>query len=229
MKLIVNKLLLAIASLAPYVTPAVGIIFCSLLFTGKDNNILKSQSIRVEAGINIDRDPLQAVQEAIELVKNISNVRQEIDKEESIEPISFRDFIEYLPEPPSGWIAEEPEGETTSFGDYSVSQVKQTYTKERKKITISIFDWAFNSALYTPLLLTTEFSQESTEGYNKAIKIGDILGREEYTYANKNGSLNLLVNRRFLVQIEGSNIENTELRKWWKLIDEGSLTKINSE
>jgi hypothetical protein len=76
-------------------------------------------------------------------------------------------------------------------------------------------------------LLTTEFSQESTEGYNKKIKIGDILGREQYTYDSKQGSLNLLVNNRFFVRINGKNIEEIGLREWWQLIDYQSLTKIS--
>ena len=85
---------------------------------------------------------------------------------------------------------------------------------EDKEITISIFDWSFNSALHLPLLLTTEFSRESTEGYNKGIELDGIPKREEYTYDSRQGSLNLLVDSRFLVQIDGNNIEDTELREW---------------
>ena len=216
MKSILTKLCLAIA-------------FYSLLFTNKDYASLKFRNTRVEAEIDFQQNPLEAIQKVIELVNNIGNVRQEIDSEEPKEPISFRELIEYLPEPPPGWTAEKPNGKTTSFSDYSISQVKQTYVNDNKKITIAIFDTAFNSALYTPFLLTTEFSQESTEGYNKGIKIGNIPGREEYTYAEQNGSLNLLVNSRFLVEIEGSNIENEELREWWELMNGEAFSKINSE
>ncbi|MBE9047777.1 hypothetical protein IQ255_25840 [Pleurocapsales cyanobacterium LEGE 10410] len=218
MKPIVNKLLLSIA-------------VNTLMFTSNFNS-LNSSNTQIEAELDIYQDSLQAIQKIIELVKNIGNNHQKTEPKEpkeSVEPISFQEFMKYLPDPPPGWDAQEPKGNTTSFGDYRVSQVKQTYINDNKKITISIFDWAFNSALYTPFLLTTEFSQESTEGYNRGIKIGDIPGREEYTYAEQDGSLNLLVNSRFLVQIEGSNIENAELRDWWELIDEGALTKINSE
>ena len=80
-------------------------------------------------------------------------------------------------------------------------------------------------------MLTTEFSQESTEGYNRGIKIDGFPGREEYNYQTQNGSLNLLINRRFFVRLDGNNIEETELRKWWREIDSISLseasTKIN--
>ena len=142
-----------------------------------------------------------------------------ISNSEPGKPISLRELLEYLPNPPRGWSAKDPEGETNSFGSYSVSQVSQTYTNKNKKMKVSIFDWAFNSALYMPFLLSTEFSQESTVGYNKGIKIGDMPGREEYNYQSRRGSLNLLVDSRFLVRIDGRNIEDKELREWWSQMD----------
>ena len=198
-------------------------------FNNSQLRSLELESSEVEEGINIRQNPLEAIQKVIELGKNINNISEEIANQESVEPTSFRDLIEYLPEPPLGWTADKPKGETNSWGNYSISQVSQAYTRDRKQIKVSIFDWAFNSALYTPFSLSTEFSQESTEGYNKGIKIGEIPGREEYTYSSKQGSLNLLVNSRFLIQIDGTNIEDIELRKWWQLMDYSSLSKIGNK
>ena len=206
------------------------IIFCTclnltLLFACSRSNT-QSESLEVEEGINIRENPLGAIQKVAEYSKNADILDSKTDNQEPVQPISFKELINYLPDAPQGWTAKPPKGETNSLGNYSISQVNQTYTNKDKEISVSIFDWAFNSALYTPFLLTTEFSQESTDGYNKGIKIGNIPGREEYTYATKEGSLNLLVNQRFFIQIDGSNIEDTELREWWQLIDHPSLDKI---
>lgn len=203
------------------------IIILTLLSCNARGNSLDrspSETFTVE-GIDIRQNPLGAIQQALELGKNVDNI---LDADEELEPISFRELIEYLPEAPHGWTAEKPEGETNSFGSFSVSQVNQTYTQDNKEIKVNIFDCAFNSALYTPFLLSTEFSRESTEGYNKGIKIGNIPGREEYTYSSKQGSLNLLVNNRFLIQIDGRNIEEVELRRWWERMDRSSLTKTSN-
>ena len=197
-----------------------------LIFYGV-NGSLRSQASEVREGINIERDPFAVIQKIIELGADKPDVEDDLDKKNEIDPISFRDLIDYLPQSPKGWIAEKPKGQTNSFGSYSVSQVKQSYFQKDKTMTVSIFDWAFNSALYMPFLLSTEFSQESTEGYNKGIKIDNIPGRENYDYYTKNGSLNLLVNRRFFVQIEGRNIEERELREWWEAIDSDSLLKTD--
>ena len=187
----------------------------------------KTSEVEVKEGIDISQNPFGALQKILEFSKKINLSSKEAKNKEPVDPVSFKELIEYLPKPPQGWRAEKPSGQTNSLGGYSISQVDRAYSKGNKSIKVSIYDWAFNSALYTPFLLATEFSQESTEGYNKGIKIGDIPGREEYTYASQTGSLNLLVNSRFLVQIDGNNIEDTELREWWQRMDRQSLTKIN--
>lgn len=209
----INKLFLAIVITATSVGCGV-------------NNSLNSDP-KVEEGIDIRQNPVGAVLKAVELSKNVDAFQEKIVNKEPVTPISFKELLDYLPQPPQGWTAAKATGETNSFGGYSISQVNQTYTQGDRRIEVSIYDWAFNSALLTPFLLSTEFSQESTEGYNKGIKINDIPGREEYSYASKQGSLNLLVNSRFLVQIDGKNIEDVELREWWQRLDYQSLTKIS--
>jgi len=218
MKNIINRLCLITAVLA--------------IATGCDAaDSSKSEALEVQEGIDIQSDPFAAIQKVIEMGQQVNDRfnNDEIANRDSVEPVSFKELINYLPQAPGEWKGLEPEGETNSFGGYSISQVSRAYTQGNKKMEVSIFDWTFNSALSTPFLLSTEFSQESTSGYNKGIKIGDIPGREEYSYSRKEGSLNLLVNNRFLVRIKGENIEDLELRKWWQLMDHQSLTKIDSK
>ncbi|MEL6927596.1 MAG: hypothetical protein AAFO95_03050 [Cyanobacteria bacterium J06600_6] len=214
MKIIINQLCLIMAILA--------------IATGCGRaDSSQSEALEVQEGIDIEKNPLAAIQKVIEIGSQVNN--DDLANREPVQPVSFKELLDYLPQTPQGWDALEPEGETNSFGDYSISQVSRAYTQDNKKMEVSIFDWAFNSALYTPFILSTEFSQESTTGYNKGIKINDMPGREEYTYQNKKGSLNLLVNSRFLVRIEGQNIEDRELREWWQRLDSNSLSKINTK
>ena len=213
---------------APRVVGTVEVaIATGILLVGCNVNSKSQLAAEVTEGIDINQDPLSAVQKIIEFGKDTSIFEDSSDTPTKVQTVSFRELIEYLPQSPRGWTAEKPKGQTNSFGDNSVSQVKQTYFQQDKTMTISIFDWAFNSALYVPFLLTTEFSQESTEGYNKGIKIGNIPGRENYDYQTQDGSLNLLINRRFFVQIDGKNIEESELREWWNLLDSQSLLRLN--
>ena len=199
---------------------SLAIALFSLLSLAINNNSSIAQTLDVKEGIDLYQNSIEAIFKTIQTIQfstNLANLQPQT-KSNWETSVSFRELIEYLPEPPRGWTADKPFGETSSFGDYNVSQVNQTFRQGSKKVKISIFDSAFNSALYTPFLLTTEFSRESTEGYSKGIKIDNIPGREEYDYNTKQGSLNLLVDSRFLVQIDGRNIEDIDLRYWWESI-----------
>ncbi len=186
-------------------------------------------NLEVSEDMDLQSNLLTAIQRVVESIDKIGLSEPKIasnDRErDSQEPISFQELIDYLPPAPEGWTAAKPKGEKNSLGDYSVSQVRQTYTNGDKKITVGIFDWSFGSALSLPFSLANEFSRESTEGYNKGIEIDGVPGRAEYSYESRQGSLNLLVDSRFLVQIDGTNIDDSELREWWRLIDLQSLSQ----
>ena len=207
---------------------SIAIAFSILLMHGVNNNSSSLQASEIEE--NILADSIEAIQKILKFGIDISNLdRETLDTNTDTELMSFKDLMEYLPDTPRGWTAQKPQGETNSFGDYGISQVSQIFNREddNKEIKISIFDGAFNSILSAPFQLTTGFNRESTEGYNKAIEIDNIPGREIYDYSNKKGSLHLLVDNRFLVQIEGSNIEETDLQEWWRSLYRQSLKAIN--
>ena len=209
---------------------SIAIAFSILLITGVNNNSSRLQASEIEEEKDIYRDSIEAIQKIIKFGSDFSNIYRETPDTVTIKPVSFKDLMEYLPDTPRGWTAEKPQGETNTFGDYGISQVSQTFNREdnAKKIKISIFDGAFNSILSTPFLLSSGFNRESTEGYNKSIIINNFPGREIYSHSNKKGSLHLLVNSRFLVQIEGNNIEEAELQEWWRSLDRQSLNAIDN-
>ena len=205
-----------------------GIAMGLLIISCGSYQSVQSSEIEVREELGSDRDIFGIFQQVIELGKDFNIFEEDSENSNEVKPISFKELIGYLPRSPRGWTTEKPKGQTNSFGGYSVSQVKQSYVKKDKTMTVSIFDWTFNSALYLPFLLSTEFSRESTDGYNKGVEIGDIPGRQSYNYQTKDGSLNLLIDRRFFVQIDGDNIEEKELREWWEKIDSDSLSQISN-
>ena len=170
-------------------------IATGIMLTSCDNSYVRSPTLEIEPKTDIEADAFGIIQKILELGQQSTEKIEDLDREEQeiVEPISFQELIEYLPEPPRKWKAEEPKGQSNSFGNYKVSPVKQTYSYQDKQMTVSIFDWAFNSALYLPFLLTTEFSQESTEGYNKGIEIDNIPGREAFLQLLDSISIPILI------------------------------------
>jgi len=45
----------------------------------------------------------------------------------------------------------------------------------------------------------------------KSVKVGDYPGWEKWNQEGKDGELNVVVNKRFIVQIEGRGIEDTKI------------------
>ncbi|GAB4541801.1 MAG: hypothetical protein Tsb0014_33980 [Pleurocapsa sp.] len=200
-------------------------IFISSLLVACGSNSVTSNR-EVTEGINISENPLGALKKVTEVGEKYQLAQAEIAEQESVKPVHFEDLIELLPQPSADWSAEEATGQTNTFGEYSISQASRLYRQGDRTIEISIADWAYNTGLYASFLIGADFSQESSKGYNKGIKIGDMPGREEYNFASKNGTLSLLAQQRFFIQIEGENIEPEELQKWWNLIDREALSTL---
>ena len=200
-------------------------VFISTILVSCGSNNSLSDLERTE-GINVSNSPLEVLKKITEVGEKYQIAQAEIAEKESVEPVYFKDLIKLLPQPPAGWSAEEPEGETNTFGEYSISQASRSYSNGDRTIEISIADWAYNTGLYASFLIGADFSQESSKGYNKGIEIDNVPGREEYDFESKNGILSLLAEQRFFIQIEGDNVEAQELQKWWDLIDKKTLSKI---
>ncbi len=101
MKTIVNHLLLAIGRSPRY---AIGsatalralakhtlwIIMVSIMLVAcSGNESSKSEIPKVEEGIDINKNPVKAIQKVIKIDKNVNNIQQEIANKEPVEPIFF--------------------------------------------------------------------------------------------------------------------------------------------
>ena len=82
--------------------------------------------------------------------------------------------------------AEEPKGETTTAGNWKYSQAEVDFASEdgKRSAEVGIFDYAHIPLLYVPfnMLLNMNVSRESTEGYERSVKI------EGYPGVTKSGA-----------------------------------------
>ena len=128
-----------------------------------------------------------------------------------VDPVSFRDLIALLPAP-AGWEREKPTGERmtspVSFADASVRLMKGEAT-----VTVKITDSGFNQLLVAPfaMFLAGNYEKETSSGYEKSIKIGDAPGLEKWDSETKSGDVTIIVSKRFIVEIDGSSIEDPKV------------------
>lgn len=124
------------------------------------------------------------------------------------EPVSFQTLQSHLPKV-SGWEMEEPEGERMTM-PVPFSQVETKYKKGDARIDAKIVDTGFAQMLIMPwsMMLASGYSRETSSGYEKATTLAGNPAIEKWNTNSKNGEIDVLVGKRFMVTLEGHDIDN---------------------
>ena len=144
-----------------------------------------------------------------------------------VNPVAFQDLQTALPELP-GWERATPTGERMT-APVAFSEAETHYTRGETSVTVKIVDSAFSQLLIAPwaMFLTAGYERESSEGYEKSVNVGGNPGFERWNKDSRNGELNLVVAKRFLVTVEGDNITDTKvLHEFASKIDAGTLSAL---
>lgn len=176
-------------------------------------------------GVNVEDNPLGALGAFAGLGQDLQTLQQELEEMPDVEAAHFNDLMPALPEPPSGFTADDPKGSTNQMGDTKISSVSRTYRAENgdAEVHIEISDWAFHKALYVPFMMQAKFSQESTDGWSKGITMGEDPGREEYKTNSQSGERTVLHRKRFPIKVRIRNLPPDAFDEWWAKIDRDAL------
>lgn len=143
-----------------------------------------------------------------------------------VEPVSFRDMMALFPDL-EGWEKAKPTGEKMT-SPFAVSMAEVAYTKDNSRIELKMTDSGMNQMLLLPysMFLSAGYEKETSDGYEKSTTVNGQPGWEKWS-DSKDGELNALVGKRFLVQIEGSEIADTKvLHDLAGQIDMGKLASL---
>jgi len=162
-----------------------------------------------------------------DMAKGLSGLSGLDTSQKPVDPVSFRDLQAAFGDI-SGWEKGKPTGERmTAPVNYSVAKV--TYTKGDARLEEEISDSAFNQMLLIPfsIFLTTGYEKETDDGYEKSAKVGEHPGFEKWSGRSKSGELTAIVNKRFIVQVNGHSIPDSKvLRDAMASIDLGKLASL---
>jgi len=127
------------------------------------------------------------------------------------EPVRFQELIALLPEL-DGWEQQKPTGERMT-APFPTANAKARYIRDGARLEVEIVDSAFNQLLLAPMamFLQSGYATESTSGYEKSTTVNGQPGWEKWDSDAKSGEVNALVNKRFLVSIEGDNIDEPKV------------------
>lgn len=144
-----------------------------------------------------------------------------------VDPVSFQQLETALPEI-AGWQREQPRGERMTM-PVPFSQSEATYTNGEAQVEVTIVDSAFSQLLVAPwaMFMTAGYAKETSEGYEKSVNVSGNPGFEKWNSDDKDGELNLVVAKRFLVTIEGNNINDAKvLHDFASKLDTGKLAGL---
>lgn len=143
------------------------------------------------------------------------------------DPVSFQQLETVLPSV-SGWQMEKPRGERMTM-PVPFSQTEATYTNGAAQIEVKIVDSAFSQLLVAPwaMFLSAGYEKQTSDGYEKSVNVGGNPGFERWNSDDKDGELNLVVAKRFLVTIDGNDIADPKvLHQFASKLDTGKLAGL---
>jgi hypothetical protein len=144
-----------------------------------------------------------------------------------VNPVGFQELQTALPSV-SGWEMDKPRGEKMTM-PVAFSQTEATYTKGDSTVNVKIVDSAFSQLLIAPwsMFLTTGYEKQTSDGYEKSVNVGGNPGFEKWESDSKDGELNLVVAKRFLVTINGDSIPDMKvLQEFASKVDTGKLASL---
>ena len=139
-----------------------------------------------------------------------------------VPPVAFRDLIGFLPKRMGDMKAEEPNGETTTAGNWQYSSADVDFRSEdgKQHADVGIFDYAHIPFLYVPftMMLNMNVSTESTNGYERSTKVDGYPAFEKWKQG-RSSEMVVLVGDRFIVKAETRGMGEGSAKKIVEDID----------
>ncbi|WP_460947002.1 transposase [Spirosoma daeguense] len=150
----------------------------------------------------------------------------------SVEVLDFRKLKELLPGDADGLPRKEATGEKDGAVGFTISTAEGKYGNEdgSETIELSIIDGG-GSAMTIGIAAWSmiEVDKETANGYEKTTKIGDNKAFEKYDNNRKEGEIDVLVNKRFIVSAKGKGVSMDKIKAAFDDIDLDKLTELKEE
>jgi hypothetical protein len=147
-----------------------------------------------------------------------------------VTPVDFHDLQALLPEAVLNLTRETSSGETSGAFGFTLSTAEgQDADEEGRSITIKLTDlgsWQSLSSMSAFSWAVNEIDLKTSTGYEKTIRHQGRRGYEKSD--NESCELSVLVADRFVVEVNGYQIELADLRAALALIDLGKLERMKS-
>lgn len=177
-----------------------------------------------------------SMQEAARGLESMAEEMERRAEEAPADPVDFQVLKELLPERLAGFTRTESSGSRRRMGEgFGVSEAEAAYADESgsETLEVEIVDLAgagpFGMMAGFGLGLAAEYEEETDTGYRRSREIRGHRGYEEYDSEDGDGEMAVLVADRFMVKVEGSDVEMNVIEQAITSIDLGALEKMKDE
>jgi len=146
---------------------------------------------------------------------------------ETVEPVNWKELVPFLVDL-KDWNAEgEAEGRTISMGTFSMSQAERSFSSGDKSFKINLVDGGYAPMVYAGIKMAMSFEIDTSDEYIKKMTVKGFPGIEKYNRTDKSADIIILINDRFIIQIEGENFSDpSELVAVSKTLDLEGIAKL---
>lgn len=152
---------------------------------------------------------------ALGALKDMAKQAEEVQKNGPVETVDFRTLKELLPADADGLPRKEATGEKNGAAGFVISTANGKYANEdgSETIDLSIVDaggtaMTIGMAAWSAIVI----DKETDTGYEKTSTMDDNKTYEKYDNASKDGELNVLVNKRYIVSAKGHGVSMDKLK-----------------
>jgi len=173
-----------------------------------------------EPGLQQMGDALSKMKEAME------------GKGEPVEPVDYRALKTLLPETAADLARESAEGEKSGAMGVKVSMARAHYANEESSLDIEITDMGTASgltAMASAAWTLVDVDKESADGYERTTTYHGHRAFEKYETEAQRGEMHVLVAKRFIVNVHGSNLPMDRIKSALSEVDFGKLTVLAKE
>jgi hypothetical protein len=206
-------------------TMAAGLLLVGCGKTAEQKKLEEMAQQAQEAGKALQ----QGTQGMVDAMKGLSDAANDGKK---VEPVDFRELKALLPDKIGDMTREGAEGERVAAFGVHVSEAQANYTSASGgTITVKIADMGSVSGLVGMATMAWAFADvdhETETGYEKTTTFDGHKAYEKYDNQGHSGELNILVEKRFVVTIEGSGVEMSFLKDAARSIDLGKLASMKN-
>ena len=130
----------------------------------------------------------------------------------------------FLPEPLAGWSAEDVKSQAAGPGYLGgMISAKRKYKKDKSSVTMEII--TDSPTLQSMIMLFSNPAYASADG-GKLTKIKRQKAIVKYNQSRKNGEINIVVAKQYLVSVKGRNVNKNDLVDYASAIDYKNLKKF---